>query len=241
MQHPNHHQQSQRLFSRSHWLPVLLGATAMLAALAIGGIWSQAHAAPQSGAPLLSIISIDGNTLTLQFDGWEMNEIITLSYSRNANCIPTVSLPNNTFSAENSSFTANYDWPTSGIPAGTYHLCATGSISSGPFASQETITVDANGMIQSTPGPGTPQPTNTSGPGTPSATTSPGASPGASMTPGSTSAGKPGTGGASESTSGSFSSGALAAIILLCVLVLGLLAYLVRIWLQGRRPSGGTP
>src|SRR5579885_270258 len=167
MQHPHYDQQSQRLCSHSHMPFALVGALAMLAALAVGGAWSQARAAPRSGAALLSIIGIDGNTLTLQFDGWEMNEIITLSYSPNADCVPTLPLPDATISAEASSFTANYDWPTSGIAAGTYYLCATGSVSSGPFASPETITVNSSGMLQSTPGYGTPQPSNTSGPRTP--------------------------------------------------------------------------
>ncbi|GEM_PF-2257474 len=243
MQHPHYDQQSQRLCSHSHMPFALVGALAMLAALAVGGAWSQARAAPRSGAALLSIIGIDGNTLTLQFDGWEMNEIITLSYSPNADCVPTLPLPDATISAEASSFTANYDWPTSGIAAGTYHLCATGSISSGPFASPETITVDATGMILSTPGPGTPRPSATGSPGASTATLSPSASPGASASaaPGSNGTQPPGNAGADQSNTSSFSSGALAAIVLLCVLVLGLLAYLVRIWLQGRQTGSGTP
>ncbi len=239
MQQQKHSWQAKRRLPRRPSLLVLLGAAALFALLTAAD-WGSARAAPQSGAPTFSIVSIDGNTLTLQFDGWTPGEIITLSYSANSDCSNPQSLPNNTLSATATSFSATYTWPGSGIQPGIYFLCATAS--EGTIASQRPIIVNSDGGVQSTPGAPGATPTGGSGSPAPTTSSSPGASP--SAPPGATgtagSGGPPGNQGTSASSSNG-SGNTLIAIILLCLLVMALLAYLIRIWLQGRQPGGQSP
>lgn len=237
MQQQKHSRQARQTMTRGPALLVLLGAAALLAMLIVAG-WGSARAAPQSGAPSITILSISGNALTLQFDSWSPNQTITLSYSANMACSASQPLPNATFPVTASSFQATYTWPSSGIPPGTYYLCGTDP-TEGPIASTQPVIVNGNGSVQSTPGvPGT-TPTATSSRSTPTTTTS---SPGASATtaPGTTGTPVNSGQGASPPSSNADSS-TLVAIILLCLLVLALLAYLIRIWLQGRQPSGPPP
>src|SRR5262245_530892 len=80
-----HHQRSSRLrqsFRHRPSLLVLLGAAALLAMLVVAG-WSSVRAAPQSGAPSLSILAISDHTVTLQFENWAPGQTLTLSYSQN--------------------------------------------------------------------------------------------------------------------------------------------------------------
>ncbi|HEY7350323.1 MAG TPA: hypothetical protein VH599_18555 [Ktedonobacterales bacterium] len=230
---------SGRLLTGRPALLALLGAAALLALLIVTG-WGSARAAPQSGGPSLSIVSFDGNTLTLQFDGWTLHEIIRLRYSPKNDCSASQALPNNTFSAEATSFRVNYTWPSSGINPGVYYLCATAS-EEGIIASQQPITIDSNGIVQPTPATPGSTPTSASGSPTSTAASSPVASasatPGANRTPDSSG---PGNQGASATSSNGGSS-TLIAIILLCLLVMALLAYLIRLWLQGRQPAGQPP
>ena len=245
MHQQKHFRQTGRIAANKPAL-LLLSAAALLAALVVAG-WGSARAAPQSGAPSLSILSISGATLTLQFTGWTTNEIINLSYSTRSDCSIRSPLPNNNLSAESNNFQATYDWPSSGIPAGSYYLCATAT--EGSFASPQPITVESDGTIQlgsGAPGPtatpGGPKSTPTSA-STPTPTQAPGAAPSATASGsggGNGGSGGPGNGGASSSSPGS-SASALIAIILLCVLVLALLAYLIRLWLQGRQTGGQPP
>lgn len=237
MQQQKHSRRVRRKLSHRPPLLILLGGAALLGMLVIttGG---SARAAPQSGAPTLTIVSITGSTLTLQLDGWTLNETVTLNYSPNQDCNPRLSLPDTpTFTITSNPLQVDYTWP-SGIQPGTYYLCATGT--EGTVASQQPISINNSGIGQSTPGPGTPGSTPTGGSPTPSATSSPGASPsptsGAAGTPGATST--PGNQGTSASSN---SGNTLVAIILLCLLVMALLAYLIRLWLQGRQPGSQSP
>jgi hypothetical protein len=243
MQHQKHPWRTGWLRSRRPPLLVLLSATLLLLVLALAGPRSSARAAPRSGALSFTIVNITGNILTLQFDGWLPGETITLRYSAVRDCVPSTALsgPDASFSASSNSFETQYTWPSSGIPAGTYYLCATGTQSGGPVPSQQSITVGSNGALEPAPSPTTsPLDTGTpaSGSTTPTSASNPGASP--SVAPGNGSTpGAPGNKGTSSSTSNP-TGGTLIALILICLLVLGLLAYLIRIWLQGRQ-SGGQP
>ncbi len=215
-----------RLFTRRLSVPALLGAAALLVILLAAG-WSGARAAPLSGGPLLNIVSINGRTVTLQFDGWVTGETVRLSYSLNANCNPSIALSDAVFPISAQSFTTTYTLPND-IPPGTYFLCATDN-TDGTHASQQTITITGDGTVQPTPGtPGT----------TP---TSAGSSP--TVPPGATGTTNPGGPGNQGTSSGSSNNGGntLVAIILLIILTLALLAYLIRIWLQGRQPGGQPP
>jgi hypothetical protein len=225
MQQQKHSWQTRRLLTRQSSLPVLLGAAALLAILGVAG-WGSARAAPLDGGPTLNIISFDGNTLTLKFANWATGQSVTLGYSASRTCSPAQSLPNATFSITTDPFITNYIWPSTGIQPGTYYLCATGAVE-GTIASQQTITVNRNGTIQSTPGV---TPTRTGGSATP---TRAGGSSSATPTPG--------NGGISTPSTNTAPGNTLVAIILLCLLVMALLAYLIRLWLQGRQPSGQPP
>jgi hypothetical protein len=239
MQQQRHSRQAQRWLAHRPALLTLLGAAALLAMLIMAG-WGSARAAPASGAPSLTIISVNGNILTLQFDNWTPNETITLSYAAGRDCITSQALPNATFTFTTNPLRATYTWPSSGIQPGTYYLCATAS--EGTIPSAQTITVTSTGTIQPAPGTAGATPTSASGTPTPGATSSPGAAasptPGAGGTPGASST--PGNQGTAATASNS-NSNTLIAIILLCLLVMALLAYLIRIWLQGRQPRGQPP
>ncbi len=238
MQQHRHSWHTKRLAPRRASLPVLLGAAALLAMLFVAG-WGSARAAPQAGGPSLSIVSSAGNTLTLQFDHWTPGQTVTLGYSATQDCSASQPLPNGTITITASSFQVNYTWPSSGIKPGAYHLCATDPLGEAAVSPQ-TITVNSNGSVQSTPTtPGsTPpggSPTATSSSSGGSATTAPGSgSASATSTPGSQ--------GATTTTPNNTSGGnTLVAIIVLCLLVMLLLVYLIRLWLQGRQPGGQPP
>ena len=117
---------------------LLLGAAVLLAML-VGAGWSTARAAPQSGGPTLTIVRIQDNTLTLQFDNWALHDLITLSYSADNECVPLLPLPHPTFSAAAPSFQTTYIWPSSGIQPGVYYLCATAS-EEGTVTCPQTLT-----------------------------------------------------------------------------------------------------
>lgn len=239
MQQQKHSRQARQALTRGPALLILLGAAALLAMLMVAG-WGSARAAPRSGGAIITILSITDNTLNLQFDGWTLNQTVTLSYSENVVCRPSQPLPNATFSITANPFNTTYTWPSSGIAPGTYYLCGTDPVD-GTTASQQTITVNSNGTVQPTPGiPGaTPTTTTTTSANTPTTTTG---SPVASATTSSGTTGTPGNGGQGASPPPSNAdSSTLVAIILLCLLVLALLAYLIRIWLQGRQPSASPP
>jgi hypothetical protein len=201
---------------------ILVGAAALLAMLVMAS-WGTARAAPLAGGPTLTIVSISGNTLTLEFDNWATNQPLTLSYSQSRTCSPNTSLPPPSFQVTSSLFQTTYTLPNS-IAPGNYFLCANDSVD-GTNASANTFIITNTGTVQPTPGTPGPSPTSTRGPGAGS--------------PGATSA--PGNQGASSSPPNNNSIGnTLVAIILLCLLVMALLAYLIRLWLQGRQ-SGGQP
>jgi hypothetical protein len=233
MQQHKHFWNTKRLVSQRASLLVLLGASVLLAMLIMAG-WGSARAAPQSGGPSLSIVGVNGSTLTLQFDNWTPGQTITLSYSANQDCSASLPLPNNTISATASTFQVNYTWPSSGIQPGTYYLCASDPMD-GTIASAQTITVTNTGSVQATPTVPGSTPTGASGSPTPTPSATPGSSnPGATSTPGSQ--------GASATPPNNDSGGnTLVAIILLCLLVMALLVYLIRLWLQGRQPGGQPP
>jgi hypothetical protein len=237
MQQQKHSRQARQTLTRGPALLVLLGAAALLAMLIVAG-WGSARAAPQSGAPSITILSITGNTLNLQFAGWTLNQNVTLSYSANAGCNPRQPLPNAAFNIIADPFDANYSWP-GGITPGTYYLCASGL--EGTIASTQPVIVNSNGAVQSTPGaPGTTPTATTPRSSTPTTPTSSSPGPSATTTQGTT--GTPVTNGQGASPpSSNTDASTLVAIILLCLLVLALLAYLIRIWLQGRRASGSPP
>lgn len=237
MQQQKHSRQARQPVTRGPSLLVLLGAAALLAMLIVAG-WGSARAAPAGGGPSITILNITGNTLNLRFDNWSLNQTITLSYSANTTCSASQPLPNATFPVTANSFQATYLWPTTGIRQGTYYLCGTDPME-GPIASTQPVIVNGNGGVQSTPsGPGT-TPTATTRSSTSTTTSS---SPGASATTAPGTTGTPGNGGQGASPpSSNADSSTLVAIILLCLLVLALLAYLIRIWLQGRQPSGSPP
>lgn len=203
---------------------VLLGAVALLAMLVVAS-WGSAHAAPLAGGPTLTIVSISNNTLTLQFDNWTQNQSLTLSYSLSKTCSPGTPLPAPTFKVTTDSFETPYTLP-GGIKTGSYFLCATDSLD-GTNASTNTFVIQNDGSVQ--PTPGTPGPTPTSA-----------SSPGAHGSPTATST--PGNQGVSATNQNTNSVGnTLVAIILLCLLVMALLAYLIRLWLQGRQTGGQPP
>jgi archaellum component FlaG (FlaF/FlaG flagellin family) len=239
MQQQKHSWQARQTLPRGPALLVLLDAAALLAMLIVAG-WGSARAAPQSGAPSITIFSIAGNTLNLQFAGWTLNQTVTLSYSTNTACSASQPLPNAAFSIIADPFDATYTWPTSGIAPGTYYLCGTGPVD-GTVASPQTVTVTGNGAVQSTPGvPGATPTATTTRSGTPTTPTSGSPGPSATTAPGTT--GTPVTNGQGASPpSSNTDASTLVAIILLCLLVLALLAYLIRIWLQGRQASGSPP
>jgi hypothetical protein len=157
-----------RLLSRFFLLRVccLIVSLALVLGILVVAGWGSARAAPLAGGPTLNIISFDGNTLTLKFANWATGQSVTLGYSASRTCSPAQSLPNATFSITTDPFITNYIWPSTGIQPGTYYLCATGAVE-GTIASQQTITVNRNGTIQSTPGV---TPTKTGGSATPTAT-----------------------------------------------------------------------
>jgi len=237
MQQQKHSRQARQTLTRGLALLVLLGAAALLAMLIVAG-WGSARAAPQSGAPSITIFSIAGNTLNLQFAGWTLNQTVTLSYSTNTACSARQPLPNATFSITADPLDANYSWPD-GIAQGTYYLCASGL--EGTFASMQPVIVNSNGGVQSTPGvPGATPTATTTRSSTPTTTTSGSPGPSATSAPGTT--GTPVTNGqGATSPSSNTDASTLVAIILLCLLVMALLAYLIRIWLQGRQASGSPP
>ena len=239
MQQYKQHTQARRLVTGAAAAVALIALVALFAALALAGTGSSVDAAPRSGGPTLAVTDISGNAVTIAGDGWVSGETITLSYSTNTLCTspaPLAATPN-TFSLESSNFQVTITWP-SNMRGGTYYLCASGSVSGGPFAAPQPIVVNNNGGVQSTPNSTTTARTTTTGA---SATATPGGHPGSTVTTdGTTGNGNntsPGSKGASSSTSVS----SLVAIILLCVLVLALLVYLIRIWLQGRQAGGPTP
>ena len=208
---------------------VLLGAVALLAMLVVAS-WGSAHAAPLAGGPTLTIVSISNNTLTLQFDNWTHSQPLTLSDSLNRACSPSTSLPDPTFQVTSDAFQAPYPLP-GGITPGAYFLCATDSVE-GPIASTNTFIVQSNGSVQPTPGTPGPTPSSASSPAT--------GTPGAQGSPAATST--PGNQGVSATNQNNSSIGnTLVAIILLCLLVMALLAYLIRLWLQGRQTGGQPP
>jgi hypothetical protein len=207
-------------------LLALLGIGTLLALLALAG-WGTARAAPTSaGAPQLSIVSSSGSTLTLEFDLWSFNQPLLLSYTQGTNCSAGTPLPAPDFEVTSAHFQHDYPLP-SGIPQGSYHLCASDALD-GLVISANEIFITTTGTVELTPPVPTPTPTN------------PGA--GGSPTPPLTNT--PGNQGASASgsnTNGNNGSNTLAAIIVLCLLVLALLAYLVSIWLrQGKRASANN-
>ncbi|HEU5368105.1 MAG TPA: hypothetical protein VFU69_06560 [Ktedonobacterales bacterium] len=237
MQQHKHFWNTRRLVDRRASLLILLGASVLLAMLIVAGRGS-ARAAPQSGGASLTIVSSDGNTLTLQFDNWVPNEPLTLSYSPNRDCSASKPLPDPTFQVTGDSFLAPYTLPTD-IPPGTYYLCASDP-KEGPIASQNTMFITNDGSVESTPT--TPGSTPTGGSPTATSSSSGGS---ATATPGSgnsSATSTPGSQGATATASNNNSGGnTLVAIIVLCLLVMLLLVYLIRLWLQGRQPSGQPP
>lgn len=238
MQQQNQPGRARRTWTSGAAAAGLIALTALLAALALTNTSGSAHAAPQDGGvPTLAITSINGNDITVNGDNWILNESVTLGYGTapGGTCTP-LPIINNPFTLEGTNFQVTITWPTS-IANGTYHLCATGSAStSTPIFTQQTVTVDSTGKVQSgTTATLTPTTPPTNGPGT-TTTGNPTNAPDATATHKGTGGGgvtpTPGNKGAS---SGSDSTATLVAIILLCVLVLALLIYLLRIWLQGRR------
>lgn len=217
--------QQHKDFWQTRRLVALLGAV-MLLALLVMADWSIAHAAPESGQEQLIILSANGNTLTLKFVHWVANQPLTLGYSpmsQTPKCSSPTPLPNPDFEVTTDPFQASYSLPGT-LSQGAYYLCASDPVEN-LIVSTTPFYVSSTGNAQLTPAPTpTPSPTNT-------ATT-----PGASQSPIATST--PGNGGTSVGASSS-GNGALIAIIVLCLLVLALLVYLVRLWLRGRQTGGG--
>jgi hypothetical protein len=234
---------AQHIMSARVAAAALSALAVLLAALALAGTGGSVYASPRSGGPTLDVTNIADNRITVMGTGWIANEAITLSYSTSSSCLPSTALPVSSYTVtwDGSNFQATLTWPST-IGRGVYYLCASGSNSGGPIATQQTIIINNNGTVQPTPGSTTPP--NATATGKPPATTgTPGHNPGSTATTGgSTGNGgggnsNPGNKGASASTSVS----SLVAIILLCLLVLALLVYLIRIWLQGRQAGGPTP
>lgn len=226
MQQHKHFWHSRRLLSRQPLLLALLGAGALLALLVVAG-WGRARAAMASaGSPTLSIVGSSGSTVTLEFDFWAFNQPLTLSYLQGTDCGDSTPLPTPDFEVSSAHFQHPYTLPGSIPQDAAYHLCASDPLD-GTVASANTFFVTAGGTIQLTP----PVPTST--PTSPSTSGSP--TPPLTSTPG-----NQGTSANGASNANNSGGNTLVAIILLCLLVLALLAYLIRLWLvQGRHSSPG--
>ncbi|HEU5198725.1 MAG TPA: hypothetical protein VFU32_03755 [Ktedonobacterales bacterium] len=240
MQQHKQHRQAQHIMSAGVVAAALSALAVLLAALALIGPGGSVYAEPYSGGPTLDVTNIAGNTITVMGAGWSSNETITLGYSTSSSCLSSTVLSASSYAVawDGSNFQLILTWPST-IGRGVYYLCASGSVTSGPVATPETVIVNTNGSVQPTPGSTTPPNATTTG--TPTPTGTPGHNPGSTATKGTTGNGSggdsnPGNKGASASTSVS----SLVAIILLCLLVLALLVYLIRIWLQGRQ-AGSPP
>lgn len=243
MQQHKQHTQAQHIMSAGVVAATLSALAVLLTALALIGPGGSVYAAPYSGGPTLDVTNITGNTITVMGAGWSSNETITLGYSTSSSCLPSTVLSASSYAVawDSSDFQLILRWPST-IGRGVYYLCASGSVTSGPVATPQTVIVNTNGSVQPTPGSTTPPNATTTG--TPTPTGTPGHHPGSTATTSGTTGNgsgggdsNPGNKGASASTSVS----SLVAIILLCLLVLALLVYLIRIWLQGRQAGGPTP
>jgi hypothetical protein len=224
MQRHKHFWHLRHLLSQQRGLGALLGAGALLALLFVAGRGT-ARAAPASApGPKLTILSSGDNILMLEFDFWSFNVPLTLSYSQNATCDASTLLPDPDFEVSSAHFQHNYTLPGD-IPQGAYHLCASDTLD-GTIASDNTLFITNAGAVQLTP----PVPTLTPTPTRPRA--------GGGSTPPPTNS--PGNRGATANGSNNAGGNTLVAIILLCLLVLALLAYLIRLWLvQGQQPPTG--
>jgi hypothetical protein len=237
MQQRNQSGRARRMWTGGAAAAGLIALAALLAALALTDTGGSAHAAPQDGGlPTLAITNINGNDITVNGDGWVANEVVTLGYGTvPAGTCNQLPIPSNPLSLEGTNFQESFTWPTT-IVNNTYYLCATGSVStSTPIFTKQSVTVDSTGMVKSgtkaTVTPTSP-PINASGTTT-TVTGSPTSKP--DKTPTKAANGTPGNGGSSHANSNNDSTATLVAIILLCVLVLGLVIYLLRILLQGRQ------
>jgi len=216
----------------------LMALVALLITLALTGASGSAHAAPQSGGnPTLEITSIDGNDLTVIGTQWQPGDTITLGYATTTQTTALTPLPisMNPFSIEADSFTVNLTWPSS-VAANTYYLGAEGQVTGGPFFYAQPLQVDTMGKVVSgviATATFTPV---ASGSASVSATS------GAANTPHATATHKVAGGGSTSTpTPGNLGTSTdnpaltLGGIIVLCVLVLALVIYLLRIWLRGRQ------
>ncbi len=114
-----------------------------------------------SGAPTLAITNITGNQVTVEFDNWQLNELVTLGYgSQNAGtCTPLPGIGNPVEISATPTFTFVFTWPA-GTPAGRYNLCATDTASNNTFFTPELVSVNSSSTV--TPvGTATPTPTGT--------------------------------------------------------------------------------